>query len=113
MSENTGKKICGIIAEYNPFHNGHKYLMDHARNELGADYVIVVMSGDHVQRGEPALMDKYASNLVNGYHFYDINELFVKFIDKMNACLDIDLEEEITKIHEVVNDMNVLLKNMK
>lgn len=60
MSDKTGKKICGIIAEYNPFHNGHKYLLDHARKDLGADYVIIVMSGDFVQRGEPALMDKYA-----------------------------------------------------
>ncbi|MCR5210883.1 MAG: nucleotidyltransferase family protein [Lachnospiraceae bacterium] len=60
MSNKKAKKICGIIAEYNPFHNGHKYLLDHARNELGADYIVVVMSGDHVQRGEPALIDKFA-----------------------------------------------------
>ncbi|MDO4267796.1 MAG: nucleotidyltransferase family protein [Eubacteriales bacterium] len=51
--------ITGIIAEYNPFHNGHFYQLKTAREVLGADYVIVVMSGDFVQRGEPAVFDKY------------------------------------------------------
>lgn len=51
-------KVTGIIAEYNPFHNGHKYQIDKAR-ENGADYVVVAMSGDFTQRGEPALFDKY------------------------------------------------------
>jgi predicted nucleotidyltransferase len=50
----------GIIAEYNPFHNGHKYLIDEARRRTGAHGVIVAQSGDFVQRGEPALIDKYA-----------------------------------------------------
>ncbi len=52
-------KVCGIIAEYNPFHNGHAYQINYAKKELGADYVIVVMSGDFVQRGAPAIVDKY------------------------------------------------------
>ena len=51
-------KVTGIIAEYNPFHNGHLYQIQKAR-ENGADYVIVVMSGDFLQRGVPAVMDKY------------------------------------------------------
>ncbi|MCR5120502.1 MAG: nucleotidyltransferase family protein [Lachnospiraceae bacterium] len=53
-------KTCGIIAEFNPFHNGHAKLFEYAKQELGADHIIVVMSGDHVQRGEPALSDKYS-----------------------------------------------------
>ncbi|MCR4797950.1 MAG: nucleotidyltransferase family protein, partial [Lachnospiraceae bacterium] len=53
-------KIVGIIAEYNPFHNGHVYQINYAKNKLHADAVIVVMSGDFVQRGEPAMFDKYA-----------------------------------------------------
>lgn len=53
-------KVTGIIAEYNPFHRGHKYQIDYCKKELGADYVIVVMSGDHVQRGTPALLPKHA-----------------------------------------------------
>lgn len=52
-------KILGIIAEYNPFHNGHAYHIRQARELSGADYVIVVMSGDFVQRGTPAIIDKY------------------------------------------------------
>lgn len=52
-------KILGIIAEYNPFHNGHEYHISQARQLSGADYVIAVMSGDFVQRGAPAMVDKY------------------------------------------------------
>lgn len=52
-------KVTGVIAEYNPFHNGHKYQLDYARKETQADYMIVVMSGDFVQRGEPAILDKH------------------------------------------------------
>ena len=53
-------KICGIICEYNPFHSGHKYHIDEARKISGADFVIAVMSGNFVQRGEPAIFDKWA-----------------------------------------------------
>jgi len=52
-------KVVGIVAEYNPFHNGHKFHMEQARKLTGADYVIVVMSGNFTQRGNPALVDKY------------------------------------------------------
>lgn len=52
-------KAAGIIAEYNPFHNGHKYHMEETKKITGADKVIVVMSGNFVQRGAPALMDKF------------------------------------------------------
>ena len=52
-------KICGIICEYNPFHNGHAYLLDEARKQSGCDAVVCVMSGDFTQRGEMAVLDKY------------------------------------------------------
>lgn len=52
-------KVTGIIAEYNPFHNGHKHQIDTIK-ESGSDYIIAIMSGDFVQRGEPALIDKYS-----------------------------------------------------
>lgn len=51
-------KINAIIAEYNPLHKGHEYLIKKGIEVTGADYTIVVMSGDYVQRGEPAIMDK-------------------------------------------------------
>lgn len=52
-------KVVGIIAEYNPFHKGHAYQIRYARETLGADYVVIAMSGDFVQRGAPALMPKH------------------------------------------------------
>lgn len=53
-------KTVGLITEYNPFHNGHQYHIEEARRITGADYVVAVMSGDFVQRGTPAIMDKYS-----------------------------------------------------
>lgn len=50
----------GIIAEYNPFHTGHAYQIAEARKRTGADHVLVIMSGNFVQRGAPAIMDKYS-----------------------------------------------------
>lgn len=52
-------KVNGIIAEYNPFHNGHLYQLEESRKITGADYTIIVMSGDFVQRGAPAMADKH------------------------------------------------------
>lgn len=52
-------KICGIIAEYNPLHNGHLYHLQEAKRISEADYTVIVMSGNFVQRGTPAVMDKF------------------------------------------------------
>ena len=52
-------KVTGIIAEYNPFHRGHQYHLAQAVRKTGADAVIVVMSGNFVQRGTGAVADKY------------------------------------------------------
>ena len=52
-------KICAIICEYNPFHNGHLYQLNEAKQRSGADAVVCVMSGNFVQRGEAALLDKF------------------------------------------------------
>ena len=52
-------KIAGIIAEYNPFHTGHAYHIQKTRELTGADYIVVVLSGDFVQRGAPALYSKH------------------------------------------------------
>lgn len=43
-------KICGIVAEYNPFHNGHKYHIEKTKEITGADTIVAVMSGNFVQR---------------------------------------------------------------
>ena len=52
-------KVTGIIAEYNPFHNGHLYQLTEARKKTDADFIIVVMSGDFMQRGTPAIINKW------------------------------------------------------
>ena len=52
-------KICAIICEYNPFHNGHLYQLEQARARSGADFILCIMSGDFVQRGESAIMQKH------------------------------------------------------
>lgn len=51
--------VCGIVCEYNPLHLGHKYQIDFIREHRGVELVIAVMSGNFVQRGEPALLDKW------------------------------------------------------
>jgi len=53
-------KILGIIVEYNPFHNGHLYHLFKAKEITGADYIVAVMSGNFLQRGEPAIIDKWS-----------------------------------------------------
>ncbi|MCL2052140.1 MAG: nucleotidyltransferase family protein [Lachnospiraceae bacterium] len=62
-------KTIGIIAEFNPFHRGHKHLIDEAKRLTQADFCIALMSGNFVQRGSPALINKYLRTrmaLLNG-----------------------------------------------
>lgn len=96
-------KTVGIIAEFNPFHNGHKYLIEHAKKETGADNVVIICSGNYVQRGLPAVWDKSIRTkmaLLNGADavfelpfFYSTSsaETFarasVKFLNDLN-CVD-------------------------
>lgn len=56
----TNKHCIGIVAEYNPFHNGHAYHLAEAKKVVGDKPVIAVMSGNFVQRGIPALTDKWS-----------------------------------------------------
>ena len=53
-------KVLGIIAEYNPFHMGHAYQINTLKKEINADYTVIAMSGNFVQRGAPAMMEKYS-----------------------------------------------------
>ncbi|RDW17939.1 nucleotidyltransferase [Oceanobacillus chungangensis] len=52
-------KATGLIVEYNPFHNGHVYHIEESKTATNADCTIAVMSGNFLQRGEPAIIDKY------------------------------------------------------
>ena len=53
-------KVCGVICEYNPFHNGHAHHLAQARALSQADYLVCAMSGGFSQRGEPTLADKWS-----------------------------------------------------
>lgn len=52
-------KVCGIVTEYNPMHMGHAYQINAAKEKTGCEATVLVMSGNFVQRGEPALIDKF------------------------------------------------------
>lgn len=58
MQKETTQKTVGIIAEYNPFHNGHLYQLQEAKRLSDAQFSVVIMSGSFVQRGTPAFLDK-------------------------------------------------------
>ena len=52
-------RVLGIIAEYNPFHNGHLYHIRESVEQTEADYVVCVISGNFVQRGNTSIIDKW------------------------------------------------------
>ena len=52
-------KICSVICEFNPFHNGHQYFLQRAREITSCDYLLCIMSSSFTQRGEIAVIDKY------------------------------------------------------
>ena len=51
--------VLGIIAEYNPFHNGHLYHIQESKKQTGAEYVICIMTGNFTQRGDTSLVNKW------------------------------------------------------
>ena len=53
-------KVLGIVAEYNPFHNGHLYHIAQSKQETGAEYVVCIISGSFVQRGNTSIINKWA-----------------------------------------------------
>ena len=76
--------VLGIVAEYNPFHNGHSYHISESKKAVNADYTIAVVSGNFVQRGDTSLVDKWSKAemaLLNGVDlvvelplFYTMNQ---------------------------------------
>ena len=53
-------KVLGIVAEYNPFHNGHLYHIQKSKEITGSDYTIAIISGNFVQRGSASIVDKWS-----------------------------------------------------
>ena len=71
-------QAVGLITEYNPLHNGHRYHLQRAKQLTGADCVVVVMSGNWLQRGEPAILDKWTRSklaLENGADLASVQEM--------------------------------------
>lgn len=88
-------KVTGIIAEYNPFHNGHAYQIKKAKELSHADYIIVAMSGNYVQRGAPAISDKFSrafAALKNGADFvFEIPSLWASASAEYFAAAGVSL----------------------
>ena len=64
--------VVGLITEYNPFHKGHEYHIEKAKALTGASDALVVMSGNYVQRGTPAFLDKYSRTSIALNHGADL-----------------------------------------
>ncbi|MBQ2473319.1 MAG: nucleotidyltransferase family protein [Lachnospira sp.] len=115
----------GIVAEFNPFHNGHKYLLDSIKAKYPEASLIVSMSGDFVQRGEGAIIDKYKRtsmalsenvNLIlqiatkfslssaSYFAFASINSLIKLGANKIIFGMESDNIENLVKIANLLND---------
>ena len=128
-------KTLGIISEFNPFHNGHEYLLEKSKDLTGADLAISIMSGDFVQRGESAVIDKFARSEVAMKSGFDMivempihitlqsAEYFalgsVKILDKIGTdylCFGIeneDADEFLKKVNILIDksdELNALTK---
>lgn len=94
-------KTLGIISEFNPFHNGHKYLLDTAKRELNTEFAVTIMSGDFVQRGEAAIMDKFSRAKVAVKCGFDLVIEMPSFVSLQSA------ELFARKSIYILNKMNV------
>lgn len=97
--------VTGIIAEYNPFHNGHAYQIQQAKKLSHADYIIVAMSGNYVQRGAPAILDKFSrayAALKNGADFvFEIPSLWASASAEYFAAAGISLLDALGCVNTV------------
>lgn len=122
----TAMKTAGIIVEYNPFHNGHRYHMEKTRDITGCDYLVAIMSGNYTQRGVPAFADKYLRAkmaLLNGadlvlelplYYAAGSAEYFsmgaVSLLDKLGVIDSLCFGSECGDIHILTEIASVLLE---
>lgn len=130
-------KIGAVISEYNPFHNGHKYMLDEIRNKYQTDKIIVIMSGDFTERGEPALIGKelraehalkagadlviqlplpYATGAADLFALGAVSILsrlnVVDYLFFGSECGDIDILSKIAELsNEYDNNISELMKN--
>lgn len=119
-------KVVGLVTEYNPFHNGHTYHLNKAKELTNADYAIAIMSGNFLQRGAPAFINKFARTqmaLENGvdavielplYYAVSSAEYFAKgavnTFAKLN-CIDyLCFGMECDNIHKLSQIANVIIE---
>ena len=116
--------ICGIVAEYNPFHNGHVYHIEETKKITECDGIVAIMSGNFIQRGVPALFDKWTRTkmaLKNGvdlvielpsYYATSSAEYFaqgsVALLDGLGVVKNISFGSNTTDIDALKRIANVL-----
>lgn len=129
---NNKLKALGIIAEYNPFHNGHKYHLDQSLKESGADVCIAVISGNFTQRGELALLNKwtrvemavkngvnlvvempviYACNNAGYFAKGGVEILEALGVSTISFGSELGNMDEIGRIARVISDNEVIIEN--
>ena len=122
-------RVLGIIAEYNPFHNGHLYQIQKAKEQTNADYVVAVMSGNFVQRGNTSIVNKWAKAemaLQNGVDLvielptiYSISsaenfaEGAIKILDSLGIVDSLCFGTETSDIAALNNIANILYEEPK
>ena len=118
-------KVIGIVSEYNPFHNGHKFHLELSKKLCEAEYSITIMSGNFLQRGEPALFDKWTRAkmaVLNGIDLVielpvvyscQVAELFalgaVKILNSLGIIDYLCFGSENGGIEDLYNISNILL----
>jgi len=126
-------KITGVIVEYNPFHNGHLYHIKRTRELTNCEVLVAVMSGNWVQRGEPAVIDKwerakfacengidlvvelpyiYATQSATQFAYGAIETLKLLDIDSIVFGSEINNLEELKEISELSFDVNRFKENL-
>lgn len=122
-------KVLGIIAEYNPFHNGHLYHLENSKKSTGCDYSIAIISGNFTQRGSTSLIDKWEKTkmaLMNGIDLvielpvlYSISsaenfaEGAIKILDSLKIIDYLSFGSETTDIKLLEKIANILYSEPK
>ena len=122
-------KVLGIIAEYNPFHNGHVYHVNESKKAVGANYTVAIMSGNFVQRGDTSLTDKWTKArmaLLNGIDLvielpviYSVSsaenfaEGAIKILDSLKIVDYLSFGSELCDVNLLNDFANVLYEEPK
>ena len=117
-------KVLGVIAEYNPFHNGHLYHLNKSKQLTKAKYTIAVIGGNFTQRGEPSLIDKWSKAkmaLLNGVDLVlELPVLYatssaenfadgaIRLLDSLGVVDEISFGSEASNVH-ILNDFANIL----